>query len=103
MGVGLKRNHSAASAQSGASGQFHKRVASQLNSASQSLIKGSTVAHTNATRNTFSGEIHGVSTGQRQMNTVDILQPKRVGTADATARSKPNDLQEGRNLLSVRI
>ena len=37
------------------------------------------------------------------MNTVDILQPKRVGTADATARSRPNDLQEGRNLLSVRI
>ena len=35
MGVGLKRTHSAASAQSGASGQFlHKRVASQLNRAS---------------------------------------------------------------------
>ena len=37
------------------------------------------------------------------MNTVDIIQPKRVGTADATARSRPNDLQEGRNLLSVRV
>lgn len=32
-----------------------------------------------------------------------VPQPKRVGTADATTRQRPNDLSGDRNLVSVRI
>ena len=32
-----------------------------------------------------------------------VPQPKRLGTADATTRQRPNDLSEGRNLFSVRV
>lgn len=66
-------------------------------------MKGSTVAHTNATRNTFSGEIQGTSTGQREIQPVIESLPKRVGTADATTRHRPNDLSGDRNLFSVRV
>ena len=70
--------------------------------ASQSLVKGSTVAHTNATRNTFSGELHGKKyettqsgLGIESMNlSPKIEQPRRVGTADATTRPKMNMLSQ---------
>ena len=68
---------------------------------SVSLAKGSTLAHTQATRHTFSGEIVGNKYGVSQTGLNTMASPdmngtglKRVSTADGAARPRMHSLHD---------